>query len=49
VAAPEPTLPMRQGLVLQDTWRQVGARLAPSLDLKHVRRVPRLQGIDSGP
>jgi hypothetical protein len=38
VVALEPTSGGRQGLVLQGTWRRVGARLAHYLDLKFVRR-----------
>jgi hypothetical protein len=35
--------------MLQDMWRRVGAHPTPCLDLKLVRRVPYLQGKDSGP
>jgi hypothetical protein len=38
VAASEPILARRQGPVLQNTWRHVGAHHAPYLDLKLVYR-----------
>jgi hypothetical protein len=38
MTALEPTLAGRQGLILQDTWWHVVARLAPCVDLKLVCR-----------
>jgi hypothetical protein len=44
VAALEPTVAGRQGPMLQGTWRHVGARPTPCLDLKLVRRVSTVVG-----
>jgi hypothetical protein len=49
MAAPEPTLAGRLDPVLQGTWRRLGARPAPYLDLKIACRDTRSVGYRQGP